>query len=113
MIEVAGDIAKMELGFTLLIVGVAKLMARVAAAEVPPPGEPVITVICAVPPVEISMALTKIVRRVELTNFVARVVPLNCTTEDGAKPAPLTDKVKPVPPAKTAAGFSEVIVGTG
>jgi len=67
-ILVSGEFTVIEVGYTLVIAGTGYvLIVSVAAAEVPPPGVPVTTVICAEPGLAISVALTAILSCVELT----------------------------------------------
>jgi hypothetical protein len=86
---------------------------RLRAADVPPPGAGLKTVIAGVPALTISAAVIEAVNWVLLTKVVVRLLPLKRTTEPAKKFVPLTVNVKLVPPAKTLAGDSVVVVGTG
>lgn len=111
---VSGELTEIEVGYTLVIAGTGYvLIVSVAAVEVPPPGAPVTTVICAEPGFAMSVALTATLSCVELTYVVVRFVPLNCTTDEGPNPLPLTLSPKAALPATTAGGFKDVIAGTG
>lgn len=59
------------------------------------------TVILSVPPCERSLGSNAACSKVELTKVVARVVPFTRTTELGAKPVPVTFKVRALLPAET------------
>jgi len=112
--KVSGELTVMELGLTLVIAGTGYvLIVSTAGADVPPPGAPVTTVICAVVGVAMSLALRAMVRVLELTYVVIRAAPLKYTTDVGENPTPMTVKVRGWPPATTAAGLRELIAGTG
>lgn len=86
---------------------------KVCALEVPPPGEGLKTVTCAVPGVAISLEGMDALSCVLLTKVVVRPDPFHRTTEDSRKLLPLTVRVKPAPPAVALLGESEVRVATG
>jgi len=83
------------------------------AEEVPPPGVGLTTVTFAVPATATSLAGMTAVSRVVLTNVVVRLLPFHCTTEVETKFEPFTVKEKDCPPASTAEGDKELILGTG
>lgn len=114
LITVSGEFAVMEFGVMLVIVGTEKLATvKLTAADVPPPGVPVTTVIGIVAGLAMSAAVMAMVNLVELTKAVARLTPATWTTDVGANPIPVTASVNAGPPGGTALGDSEVITGTG
>ena|SRR5690348_6928142 len=114
LITVSGEFTVMEFGVMLVIVGTGKLATvKLAAAEVPPPGAPVTTVIGIVAGFAISVAVIPMRRVVGLTKAVVRLTPATWTTDVGANPLPVTVSVNADPPGATAFGDSELITGTG
>jgi hypothetical protein len=83
------------------------------AADVPPPGAGLTTVICAVPAAAMSLSRIEAVACVALTNLVARDMPFQCTVEPVSKPDPVAVRVKPAPPATAVAGDTAVRTGNG
>src|SRR5229473_6925051 len=71
------------------------------------------TVMLAVPTEETVLLLTEANSFVPLTKVVGSAVPLHLTTELGVKFVPVTASVKPVAPATTEEGFSDVSAGGG
>lgn len=72
-----------------------------------------ITMICSVPGVEMSVTVSTTVSWLTLTKVVARLTPFTCTAEVGVNPAPLIVTVTGVLPGGTAVGFKELMTGTG
>ena len=70
------------------------LMAKARLFEVPPPGAGLVTVTSAEPVLTISSARMVAVTCVELTNVVARALPLKFTTAPETKPVPFTVRVQ-------------------
>src|SRR3989454_551024 len=95
------------------IIGPALLIESVCAAEVPPPGVDVITVIEAVPVVAMSAAVIAAVSWVALTKVVVRAAPFHCTVLPLTKPVPVAVSVNPAPPAVALVGDTHVSVGAG
>src|SRR5712691_7225924 len=93
--------------------GLRAVMVKATAAEVPPPGVGVNTVIGAEPAVVRSLAGILAVSWVALTKLVVRVPPFHRTTEAGTKPLPVTARVKAGPPCSALLGESEESAGTG
>ena len=111
---VSGEFTVIEVGVMLVIAGTGKLATvKLTAAEVPPPGVPVTTVIGIVAGFAISIGAIPIVNFVELTKVVARLIPATWTTEVGTNPVPVTTRVNAGPPAGTALGDKELITGRG
>src|SRR4030095_13996896 len=101
------------LGDMLLTVGAGFGMDSVAAAEAPPPGAGVKTVIAALPAVTMSVGGMEAVSSVALTKVVGRAVPFQRTMDEATKSAPLTVSVTPALPTVTLLGERLVTVGTG
>src|SRR5712691_8777609 len=93
--------------------GLRAVMVKATAAEVPPPGVGVNTVIGAEPAVVRSLGGMLAVSWVALTKVVVRVPPFHCTTEAGTKPLPVTARVKAGPPCSALLGESDPSAGTG
>src|ERR1041385_980258 len=74
------------------------------AVDVPPPGDAVRTVTCAVPLFAISAAVMLANSCVELTNGVVRLKPFQRTLEPEMNPVPFTVSANPVEPAGMLAG---------
>src|ERR687891_684087 len=91
----------------------AAVIANGKPADVPPPGEGVRTVTCAVPTAATSPAPIVARSCVALTYVVARALPFHRTTDDDTKLVPLTVSVTPAPPAVVEAGDSVPSVGAG
>jgi hypothetical protein len=81
--------------------------------DVPPPGGGVETETSADPTEATSLAAIAAVNCVLLTNVVGRALPFQFTTDEDAKPDPLTASVKPAAPATPLEGASEFTAGTG
>src|SRR5262249_51238723 len=94
-------------GLRLLMLGVGFTRATVSgrAADVPPPGAGVNTVMLGVPAPAISLAGMAAVSCVDETNVVVRPAPLTCTIELFVKFEPVAVRVKAAPPADAAAGL--------
>jgi hypothetical protein len=103
----------MDDGLSAVNTGAALWTVNDNAAEVPPPGAGLTTVICAVPAAAISLSRIEAVTCVALTKAVARDTPFQCTAEPATKPEPVAVRVKPAPPAKAATGDTVVRTGTG
>jgi hypothetical protein len=86
---------------------------NVRAAEVPPPGVGLFTVIDAEPAAVMSAAVMAAVSCVALTNVVVRVAVFQRTVAPLTKPVPLTVRVKAGPPTVALDGDSDASVGTG
>jgi hypothetical protein len=95
------------------IAGAGLLTANDAAADIPPPGVGLTTVILAFPAAEIFVAVTAAVSCVADTNVVARLEPFHCTFELEMKLVPFAVKVRAAPPVIADDGESELIDGTG
>ena len=93
--------------------GFGALMVNVCAAEVPPPGVGLKTVICAVPALTMSAAGICAVNCVVLTKVVVRAVPFQRITEAGTKPVPVAVNVKVPEPCNAEAGLMLVNTGAG
>ena len=89
------------------------LTVSVAAAEVPPPGVALLTVIERLPAEAISLAVIVAVSCVLLTKVVARSAPFTWIRDPLTKLLPLTVRVKAAPPAITVLGEMLVSDGTG
>jgi hypothetical protein len=101
------------LGESPAIVGAGFRTEKLAAAEVPPPGAGVKTVMAAGPAVASSLVGIAAVSRLALTSVVARSLPFQRTTEDARKLAPLTVSVKFGAPTVAVLGEMVVTVGAG
>ncbi len=86
---------------------------NVWAAEVPPPGVGLKTVILYDPAVSKSDAGIIAVNCEALTNVVVLAEPAKLTTEEGIKFVPLTVKVNCASPTAADVGEIEIVVGTG
>jgi hypothetical protein len=75
-------------GSTVAITGDGLLMVKFAAADVPPPGTGLKTVMAAVPPSARSVAGTVAVTEVSDENVVATAVPFQRTADPLTKPVP-------------------------
>ena len=85
----------------------------VRAAEVPPPGKGLNTVIEMAPPVVRSPAGTMAVTCVALTIVVVNATPFHSTTVPATKFVPVSVSVNAAPPAFAVVGESEPKVGNG
>lgn len=98
----------------MMLVGVtARMMGKVTAPDVPPPGVGLNTVIEAVPVAVMSAARMAAVNCVPLTNVVVRSVPFQRTTDPPAKPEPFTVSVNAAPPTTAPGGLVLASTGTG
>ena len=88
-------------------------MAKIMAAELPPPGAGVTTVTCEVPAPATSTVEIAAWSSAPLTKVVTRAAPFHCTTDDGMKLPPLTASVKAAAPAVALLGEREPSVGAG
>lgn len=112
--EVSGEFTGMELGLMFVSVGAGYVtMLSVELFEPPPPGEGVTTVICAVPRVATSAAVTAHVSFDEFTYVVGQAAPFHCTTDVGINPIPFTNSVNAGPPWTTLLGTKNEITGVG
>jgi hypothetical protein len=102
---VAGEILEM--------VGTGLSTASVKAADVPPPGEGLNTVIERLAPVATSAAVIWAVNWLAFTNVVVRLLPLTRTTEPEMNLLPFNVKVNAALPAVTLVGVILVKVGCG
>ena len=84
-----------------------------SAVDVPPPGDGVNTVTCAVLAVARSAALIDARTCVPLTNVVGRGAPSQRTSEAAVNPLPLTVSVKGPPPAVARDGLIVETTGIG
>ena len=100
-------------GDKLVIVGTGLLTAKFEAAEVPPPGAGLTTVIESVPADAMSLAGMLAVSCVGLTRVVVRPEPFTCTPELPTKFVPLIVSVLAPPPAIALVGERLVTLGTG
>lgn len=115
----AGLAATTLLGLIEVMVGAGleATTVKVTEFEVPPPGEPLTTVIWAVPVAAKKLAGTGTCNCVLLMAVGGGNVVLFQRTSEGAglgtKPLPLMVNVKSGPPAATLEGDKEAIAGTG
>src|SRR4051812_13326742 len=86
-------------------------MVKVAFGEFAPPGAGLDTESGALPAMARSVACSRAVNCVELTNAVVRSRPSHRTTEPLTNPAPLIVNVRSALPAPTDDGASVAIVG--
>src|SRR5215470_20239091 len=102
-------------GLRVLMLGVGFTGATVSgrAADVPPPGAGVNTVMLGVPAAAISLAGMAAVSCVDETNVVVRPAPLTCTIELFVKLEPVAVRVKGTPPADAAVGLMLDRTGAG
>ena len=103
--------ASTVLGEILEIEGTGLVTVSVTAADVPPPGAGVKTVIDSSAPTARSDAGRVAVNCVLLTNVVVRFEPLTCITDPWMKLLPLTVSVSPFVPAETL--FGEILERDG
>jgi hypothetical protein len=96
---------------TVMVAGGATVKAN--APDVPPPGDGVDTLTCAVPAVATSPAEIDACNWVELTNVVARFEPFHLTTEPEMKLLPVTVSVNAAAPASVRSGESALTTGAG
>jgi hypothetical protein len=89
------------------------LTASVRALEVPPPGEGVATVICAVPILARSVAGMAARSSWPFTKTVGRAAPFQRITDVAMKSVPFTVRMNADVPACAAVGDSEVSAGSG
>ena len=89
------------------------LIVSVAAAEAPPPGVPLTTVIACVPAVAASAVCNVTVSRVALTKLVVRAFPSRSTVDPFTNPVPLTVNAGLDVPAVKPTGDSDEIAGVG
>src|SRR5665213_1815115 len=88
----------------------------VSGFEVATPADPLaglVTVMVAVPALEMSPGNIEMLSCVAVTKVVCRAAPSKFTTELLAKLEPFTCSVNPAAPARTAAGFSDESPGAG
>src|SRR5262245_20864565 len=83
------------------------------AADVPPPGAGVNTVMLGVPAAAISLAGMAAVSCVDETNVVVRLAPLTWTIEPLVKLEPVAVRVKAAPPAEAVVGLMLERIGAG
>lgn len=102
-----------ELGVNNVIAGTAPVIVNVRAAEVPPPGEGLITVTLAVLAELMSVGAMAACKLVLETKVVERVLPFHWIVDVGTKFVPVTVNVKPAPPAGAEFGFTDATVGAG
>ena len=102
-------------GLRLLMLGVGFTLATVSgrAADVPPPGAGVNTLMLGDPAAAISLAGMAAVSCVDETNVVVRPAPLTWTIELLVKLEPVTVRVKAAPPADAAVGLMLDRTGAG
>ena len=100
-------------GASVMGPGMGLLMARLAAAEVPPPGAGLTAVSARLPAAAKSAAVRTALTCVELTYTVARLVPAACITVAGTKPVPVMEMVCWDAPATAVKGTNCVMVGWG
>ncbi len=105
--------AVVDAGAIVLMAGAGLLMANVAGADVPPPGDGFTTATGTVPAEATSAALIAAVSWVELTYVVVWFDPFHCTVLPVTKPVPVNVRVKAVEPAVVELGASAVTEGTG
>ena len=102
------------LGEMLVILRTGLLTVKVNAADVPPPGVGLKTVLREPFPPEQCRCRECLFRTVLLTKVVVRLCPFpHCTLEVATKFVPVTFKVKAPPPAIVLEGVRVVAVGTG
>lgn len=101
------------LGEMLEMDGTGLLTVKESAADVPPPGAGVKTVMESVPAEAMSDAEMNVVNWVELTKVVDRLAPLTFTTEAETKLLPVKVNVKPLLPAMTLEGEMLESAGAG
>lgn len=89
------------------------LIVKFIAFEVPPPGDGVKTVTTTVSGVVRSFGMMVAVRRLLLSKSVSRGLPFHRTVDCGAKPDPLTDRVKPGAPWNALVGKIDLSDGDG
>lgn len=94
-------------------VGIAPLMVKLAAVDVPPPGAGLTTITIAVPGKAMAVAGMAAVSCVPLIYEVGNVVPFHCTAEEEMKLFPFTVSANAIPPAAFERGESELMDGTG
>lgn len=85
---------------------------KVKMAEVPPPGEGLLTATECVPPVRLPEE-SAAVNEVELTKVVVRLAESHRMTELDTKFEPVRVNVTPLAPAEALMGLMEVSVGIG
>jgi hypothetical protein len=100
-------------GATCCTLAFTAVIAKVIAADVPPPGAGVMTVTAAVPPVAISADGICAVIWVALTKVVVRGDPFQFSTDVATKSVPFAVSVNALPPGPTVVGLIEVSVGAG
>jgi hypothetical protein len=108
----AADPATTLAGSTAAITGGGLLTAKLAAAELPPPGAGLNTVIAAVPPSARSVAGTVALRELSVENVVASAVPFQRTADPLTKPVPETAIESCAAPAVVVTGVTLLMVGT-
>ena len=89
------------------------VIVKVSGLEVPPPGEGLNTVTCAVPVAAMSAAVMETRSCVALEKTVVRFDPFHRTVAPETKPVPFTVRLNAAVPATAVDGANEVIVGTG
>src|SRR3954467_1535994 len=100
-------------GATALTTGAGLLIVKVVASEVPPPGDGLTTVICAVPAADRSAAGIVTDNCVALTYVVGRELPFHCTAEDAMNPEPVSVTWTEVDPMTVDTGAIEAITAVG
>jgi hypothetical protein len=109
----AGPPTKALAGESEETMGAVLLIAKVTAADVPPPGVGLLTVMLADPALAMSLAGTGAVSWLALTKVVVSAVPFHFTTELATKLAPLTVSVKAAPPTVAPVGATDAMLGAG
>lgn len=89
------------------------VIVKVSGWVVPPPGEGVVTVTCAVPEFWMSPARICAVNCVELTKIVLRLLPFQETIEAGVRLEPSTVRMNAGWPASMLSGDKDLILGAG
>src|SRR5215470_7844141 len=108
--------ARTGFGLSAVIAGVGfggGVTCRMAAADVPPPGVGVNTVMLAAPGLGMFAEVILAVNCVALPNVVGRLLPLIRTTDELTKPLPVTIRSKSGLPACTVVGLIIVMRGIG
>jgi hypothetical protein len=112
----AGEPAAAEFGLSEVSVGVgfeAGVIVKATAAELPPPGAGLLTVIDALPAACRSPVLTCAVSDVALLYVVGRAAPFHIAVDDEMKFVPVSVIVTAAEPADAEAGLIDVSVGAG
>ena len=109
----APELAVLDVGDNVLIVGTGLLMLRATPFDGPPPGAGFTTVIEIDPAALMSAAGILAVTWLAFTNEVVRAAPLTLTVEELTKLEPLTVNVKAASPTVLEVGLKVVIAGIG